>query len=154
MCLELIWRRRFSIYWVRISRHRGDLQKVFWFSKLKFSANLQVQLLDMESCSGSHFLDRALRARSHELRIPAKYVEPHIEMNKGNTIDPQAREFREECSGQGPNVKHAGGSVLIGVALRESDFAINDDGAVPVATTALQIRYLSSFLRVVHPQTA
>ena len=36
---------------------------------LVFTANLQVQLIGMESCSGSHFLGRALRGKrgSHQV---------------------------------------------------------------------------------------
>src|ERR1700686_1188516 len=41
---------------------------------LAFTANLQVQLIGMESCSGSHFLGRALREQGHEVRLmPAQY---------------------------------------------------------------------------------
>src|SRR6266478_4242746 len=35
---------------------------------LAFTANLQVQLIGMEVCSGAHFLGRALRAQGHEVR--------------------------------------------------------------------------------------
>ena len=44
---------------------------------LAFTANLQVQLMGMESCRGSHFLGRALREQGHEVRLmPAQYVKP------------------------------------------------------------------------------
>jgi transposase len=40
-----------------------------------FTANLRVQLIGMEACSGAHFLGRALREQGHEVRLmPAKYV--------------------------------------------------------------------------------
>jgi len=35
---------------------------------LTFTANLEVQLVGMGSCSGSHFLGRALREQGHEVR--------------------------------------------------------------------------------------
>jgi transposase len=42
---------------------------------LAFTANLQMQLIGMESCSGSHFLGRALREQGHEVRLmPAQYA--------------------------------------------------------------------------------
>jgi transposase len=37
--------------------------------RLAFTANLQVQLIGMESCSGSQFLGRALREQGHEVRL-------------------------------------------------------------------------------------
>ena len=44
---------------------------------LAFTANLQVQLIGMEACSGAHFLGRALREQGHEVRLmPAQYVKP------------------------------------------------------------------------------
>jgi transposase len=46
---------------------------------LAFTANLQVQLIGMEACSGSHFLGRALREQRHEVRLmPAQYVKPYV----------------------------------------------------------------------------
>jgi hypothetical protein len=45
---------------------------------LAFTANLEVQLIGMESCSGSQFLGRALREQGHEVRLmPAQYVKPY-----------------------------------------------------------------------------
>jgi len=35
---------------------------------LTFTATLEVQLVGMGSCSGSHFLGRALREQGHEVR--------------------------------------------------------------------------------------
>lgn len=58
---------------------------------LGFTANLQVQLIGMESCSGSHFLGRALREQGHEVRlIPAQYVKPYVQTNKSDYIDAEA----------------------------------------------------------------
>jgi transposase len=43
---------------------------------LHFTANLQVNLIGMEACGGSHFLGRALREQGHEVRlIPAQLCE-------------------------------------------------------------------------------
>ncbi len=36
---------------------------------LAFTANLQVQLIGMEACSGAHFLGLALREQGHEVRL-------------------------------------------------------------------------------------
>ena len=36
---------------------------------LAFTANLQVQLIGMEACSGAHFLRLALREQGHEVRL-------------------------------------------------------------------------------------
>src|ERR1700737_1463734 len=58
---------------------------------LAFTANLQVQLIGMESCSGSHFLGRALREQGHEGRLmPAQYVKPSGQTNKSDSLDPEA----------------------------------------------------------------
>jgi transposase len=41
----------------------------------------------MESCSGSHFLGRALRDQGHEVRLmPAQYVKPHVQTNKSDYL--------------------------------------------------------------------
>src|SRR5271166_4764788 len=58
---------------------------------LAFTANLQVQLIGMEACSGGHFLGRALRAQGHEVRLmPAQYVKPYVKTNKSDYIDAEA----------------------------------------------------------------
>jgi len=58
---------------------------------LTFTANLQVQLIGMESCSGSHFLGRVLREQGHEVRLmPAQYVKPYVQTNKSDYIDAEA----------------------------------------------------------------
>ena len=58
---------------------------------LAFTANLQVQLIGMEACSGSHFLGRALRKQGHEVRLmPAQYVKPYVQTNKSDYLDAEA----------------------------------------------------------------
>src|SRR6202171_4062663 len=58
---------------------------------LAFTANLEVQLIGMEACSGAHFLGRALRAQGHEVRLmPAQYVKPYVQTNKSDYIDAEA----------------------------------------------------------------
>ena len=58
---------------------------------LAFTANLEVNLIGMESCSGSHFLGRALREQGHEVRLmPAQYVKPYVQTNKSDFLDAEA----------------------------------------------------------------
>jgi transposase len=58
---------------------------------LAFTANVQVQLIGMEACSGAHFLGRSLRAQGHEVRLmPAQYVKPYVQTNKSDYIDAEA----------------------------------------------------------------
>src|SRR5271154_4389233 len=58
---------------------------------LAFTANLQVQSIGMEACSGAHFLGRALREQGHEVRLtPAQYVKPYVQTNKSDYIDAEA----------------------------------------------------------------
>jgi transposase len=58
---------------------------------LAFTANLQVQLIGMESCGGSHFLGRALREQGHEVRLmPAQYLKPYVQTNKSDFLDAEA----------------------------------------------------------------
>src|SRR5271163_667534 len=58
---------------------------------LQFTANLQVELIGMEACGGSHFLGRALRDQGHDVRlIPAQYVKPYVKTNKSDYIDAEA----------------------------------------------------------------
>src|SRR5713226_4451566 len=41
---------------------------------LAYTANVRVQRIGMEACSGSHFLGRALREQGHDVRLmPAQY---------------------------------------------------------------------------------
>src|ERR1019366_4642660 len=58
---------------------------------LAFTANLEVELIGMESCSGSHFLGRALREQGHEVRLmPPQYVKPYVQTNKSDFLDAEA----------------------------------------------------------------
>ena len=58
---------------------------------LAFTANLEVGLIGMESCSGSHFLGRALREQGHQVRLmPAQYVKPYLQTNKSDFLDVEA----------------------------------------------------------------
>jgi transposase len=68
---------------VRRKCSRGEL--------LRFTANLQVRLIGMEACAGSHFLGRSLREQGHEVRLmPAQYVKPYVKTNKNDYIDAEA----------------------------------------------------------------
>src|ERR1700719_1310006 len=74
LCGEVVVRKKFS---------RKQL--------LHFTANLQVKLMGMEACGGSHFLGRALREQGHEVRLmPAQYVKPFVKTNKSDYIDAEA----------------------------------------------------------------
>jgi transposase len=56
-----------------------------------FTANLRVQRIGMEACSGSHFLGRTLRDQGHDVRLmPAQYVKPYVKTNKSDYIDAEA----------------------------------------------------------------
>lgn len=58
---------------------------------LQLTANLQVGLIGMEACCGSHFLGRALREQGHEVRLmAARYVKPYVKTNKNDYIDAEA----------------------------------------------------------------
>ena len=58
---------------------------------LAFTANLEVQLIGMEACSGAHFLGRTLREQGHEVRMmPAQYVKPYVQTNKSDYLDAEA----------------------------------------------------------------
>jgi transposase len=73
---------------------RGEVVVHEKFSRkqlLHFTANLQVELIGMEACGGSHFLGRALREQGHEVRLmPAQYVKPYVKTNKSDYIDAEA----------------------------------------------------------------
>jgi transposase len=72
---------------------RGEVVVRKKFSRkqlLHFTANLQVELIGMEACGGSHFLGRALREQGHEVRLPAQYVKPYVRTNKSDYIDAEA----------------------------------------------------------------
>jgi transposase len=50
---------------------------------ITFTANLQTSLIGMETCSGAHFLGRALRVQGHEVKlIPAQFVKPFIRVQQ------------------------------------------------------------------------
>jgi len=58
---------------------------------LAFTANLQVEVIGMEACSGAHFLARALREQGQQVRLmPAQYVKPYVQTNKSDYIDAEA----------------------------------------------------------------
>lgn len=58
---------------------------------LAYTANIRVQRIGMEACSGSHFLGRALQQQGHDVRlIPAQYVKPYVKTNKSDFIDAEA----------------------------------------------------------------
>jgi transposase len=73
---------------------RGEVVVRKRFSRtqlLRFTANVQVDLIGMEACGGSHFLGRTLREQGHEVRlIPAQYVKPFVKTNKNDFIDAEA----------------------------------------------------------------
>ena len=72
----------------------GEVQVRKKFSRtqlLRFTANVQVDLIGMEACAGSHFLGKALREQGHEARLmPAQYVKPFVKTNKSDFIDAEA----------------------------------------------------------------
>jgi transposase len=75
----------------------GDKGKVLLKKKftqkqlIAFTANMQTCLIGMESCSGSHFLGRALREQGHDVKlIPAQFVKPFVKSNKNDFIDAEA----------------------------------------------------------------
>jgi hypothetical protein len=62
---------------------------------LHFTANLQVKLIGMEACGGSHFLGRALREQGHEVRLmPAQYVKPYVKTRRRPETSPIAADCR------------------------------------------------------------
>jgi transposase len=58
---------------------------------LAYTANLRVQRIGMEACSGSHFLGRTWRQQGHDVRLmPAQYVKPYVKTNKSDYLDAEA----------------------------------------------------------------
>src|ERR1700675_3750474 len=58
---------------------------------LAFTANLEVELIGMESCSGSHFLGRARGHKGHEVRLwPPQYVKAYVQTHKSDFLDAEA----------------------------------------------------------------
>src|ERR1035438_3447352 len=68
------------------------LKKKFTQKQLiAFTANIQTCLIGMESCSGAHFLGRALREQGHDARlIPAQFVKPFVKSHKNDFVDAEA----------------------------------------------------------------
>jgi transposase len=71
----------------------GDNGKVLLKKKftqrqlIAFTANLQTSLIGLEACSGAHFLDRALRAQGHDVKlIPAQFMKPFVKSNKNDRL--------------------------------------------------------------------
>ena len=83
----LILANRLSPGWAQLARRGCGAQEVSRKQLLHFTANLQVKLIGMEACGGSHFLGRALREQGHEVRLmPAQYVKPYVKTNKSDYI--------------------------------------------------------------------
>jgi transposase len=58
---------------------------------LRFTANVEVDLMGMVACAGSHSLGKALCDQGHEVRLmPAQYVKPFVKTNKNDFIDAEA----------------------------------------------------------------
>jgi len=58
---------------------------------IAFTANMQTCLIGMESCSGAHFLGRALREQGHDVKlIPAQFVKPFVKSHKNDFVDAEA----------------------------------------------------------------
>jgi hypothetical protein len=50
---------------------------------LTYIANVRVWVIGMETCSGAHFLGRALQQQGHDMRLmPAQYVKPARRINE------------------------------------------------------------------------
>jgi transposase len=60
---------------------------------LAFTANMKTSLIDLEACSGTHFLGRALRHQGHDVRlIAAQFVKQFVKSNKNDFVDAEAVE--------------------------------------------------------------
>ena len=68
------------------------LRKKFTQKQLiTFTANMQISLIGMEACSGTHFLGRVLRQQGHNVKlIPAQFVKPFVKSNKNDFLDAEA----------------------------------------------------------------
>jgi transposase len=68
------------------------IKKKFWRKQLlAYTANLQAALVDIEACSGAHFIGAALRDQGHDVRlIPAQLVKPFLKSNKNDFLDAEA----------------------------------------------------------------
>jgi transposase len=67
------------------------LRKKFTQKQLiTFTANMQISLIGMEACAGSHFLSRILREQGHDVKlIPAQFVKPFVKSNKNDSSMPK-----------------------------------------------------------------
>ena len=58
---------------------------------LTYTANMQISLIELEACSGAHFLGRSLRKQGHDVRlIAAQFVKPFVKSNKNDFVDAEA----------------------------------------------------------------
>jgi transposase len=58
---------------------------------LAYTANMPTSLIDLEACSGAHFLGRALHKQGHDVRlIVAQFVKPFVKSNKNDYLDAEA----------------------------------------------------------------
>ncbi len=58
---------------------------------VRYTANLPVCLIGMESCSGAHHLAAVLSAQGHDVRlIPGQFVRPYVKSNKNDYVDAEA----------------------------------------------------------------
>jgi len=80
-------------HWVGLN-NSGEVvvrKKLSSIQLLRFTADVQVQLIGVEACGGAHFLGRALREQGHDVRlIPVHYVKPSVKTNKSDYIDAEA----------------------------------------------------------------
>jgi len=77
---------------------------------LRFTFNVHVELIGMETCGGAHFLGRALREQRLEGQlIPAQYVKPYVKTNKSDYLDAEAiAEARRASSMVGSKAANGG----------------------------------------------
>jgi transposase len=77
---------------------RGEVVVRKKFSRkqlLLFTANLEVELIGMEACGGSHFLGRALREQGHGLDALEQVSEWVLEWRIGSRLKPQSEDQSE-----------------------------------------------------------
>jgi transposase len=68
---------------VRKKRSRNQL--------VAYTARIQVEVIGMEACNGSHFLGRVLREQGHNVKLmPAQYVKPYVKTNESDYLDAEA----------------------------------------------------------------
>ena len=62
---------------------------------IAFTANLQTCLIEMEACSGTHFLEGTLREQGHDVKlIPAQFVKSFVKSTKNAFLDTKAMRRR------------------------------------------------------------